>query len=478
VSATTPKTGIRTGREYLESLAGERQVWLEGKRVENVVEHPAFAGAAQSVAEMYDLQHVEGNGLAVPGPNGGLVSFGYEVPRWPGDLRRRRTAVELLSRRTGGMMGRLPEYGTAFAISLLSIAEDFGPEHAARVESWFAQCRDTDVCLITSFVDPQVDKTKPAFDSGLLRVVSDTPDGVVLSGCKSVATLGPLSNEFMIITAPRQFAADGEVIYVSIPTDSPGLRFYCRRAFRVDRSPDDHPLAARFDEPDAWALFDEVFVPRERIFLAGTADVTKVAALFRNVLPWPHYHNLARMSVKAKLLAGVCSLIAEHLNTWRFPQVRESVGQVIEYAVTVDAYLRAAEEDCTYTPRGFAMPNLTVLSVAKLFAVQNYPRMLEILRELSGQGIIMAPTQSDFASEIGPDLERYFSTDDVTAGDRARLFNLAWDLACDSFAGRQVLFELFNAGGISLSRLGVANSADRSTYVALAKELAGIGPDT
>jgi 4-hydroxyphenylacetate 3-monooxygenase len=477
MTATMPGIGIRTGREYLESLADDRRVWIGGQVVENVVDHPAFAGAAHSVAALYDLQHDPGNGLAVPGPNGGLVSFGYEVPRSSADLRRRRLAVEQLSRRTGGTMGRLPEYGTAFAIGLLSIANEFGPEHAERIETWFARCRDTDVCLVTSFVDPQVDKSKPAIDSGLLRVVSDTPDGVVLSGCKSVATLGPLSNEFLIITAPRQFATDGEVVYVSIPADAPGLRFYCRRPFQTGRSREDHPLAARFDEPDAWALFDEVFVPRERIFLAGSADIIKVAGFFREILSWPWYHNLSRLSVKAKLLAGVCSLVTEYLNTWRFPQVQEQVGEAVEYAVTIDAYLRAAEEDCTFSERGFAVPNPTIMSVAKLFAVKNYPRMLEIVRELSGQGIIMAPTEADLASEIGPDLERYFRTDDVPAGDRARLFNLAWDLACDSFAGRQVLFELFNAGGLTVSKLGVANSVDRSEYVALAKELASIGLD-
>jgi aromatic ring hydroxylase len=477
VKATAGSTGIRSGREYLASLLDDRRVWISGEIVENVVEHPVFAGAARSVADLYDLQHIEGNGLAVPGPNGGLVSFGYEVPWSADDLRRRRRAVEHLARRTGGTMGRLPEYGTAFAIGLLSIADEFGPDHAERIESWFGRCRDTDVCLVTSFVDPQVDKSKPAIDSGLLRVVSEAPDGVVLSGCKSVATLGPLSNEFLIITAPRQFAADGEVVYVSVPADSPGLRFYCRRPFQTGRSSADHPLAARFDEPDAWALFDEVFVPRERIFLAGSADITKVAGFFREILSWPWYHNLARISVKAKLLAGVCSLVTDYLNTWRFPQVQEAVGEVVEYAVTIEAYLRAAEEDCAFSDRDFAVPNATVMSVAKLFAVKNYPRMLEILRELSGQGIIMAPTEADLASEIGSDIERYFGTEDVSARNRARLFNLAWDLACDSFGGRQLLFELFNAGGLTVSKLGVANSVDRSEYVALAKELARIEPD-
>jgi aromatic ring hydroxylase len=101
--------------------------------------------------------------------------------------------------------------------------------------------------------------------------------------------------------------------------------------------------------------------------------------------------------------------------------------------------------------------------------------MLEIVRELAGQGIIMAPRSVDLEQEeIGPAVRSYYDSHGFDPDDRIRLFRLAWDLACDSFAGRQALFELFNAGGLSMSKLGIATRTDKSVYVEVAKRLAGL----
>ena len=478
--------GIRTGQDYRDSIRDGREVWIAGERVDDVTEHPAFARTVDSVAAIYDLQHREDrqDALTMVSPaTGDRVSRAYKIPASTNDLIERRELVEQVARTTGGTMGRLPEYGAAFALGLLNLSKEFGrvqPGSESNIETWFERCQEGDVSLATSFVDPQVDRSKSAEEVGLLRIVEHRPDGIVITGCKSVATFGPLCNEFLIITAPRRFNSADEVLYLSVPASSEGLRFFCRSPLGINTSRFDGPLSSRFDEPDAWALFDNVFVPADRVFLAGGADFSKVAGYFGQILGWPWYHNLIRISVKADLLAGVCTLLTEYLNTWQYPQVQESVSETIEYAETIRAFLRAAEEDCVITAGGIAMPNPSTITVAKLFAVKGYPRLLEIVRELAGQGIIMAPAEANLDNpELGPLLRPYFTAYEVDAVDRIRLFRLAWDLACDSFAGRQTLFELFNAGGLTVSRLGVANGVDKTRYVELAKQLAGIGePET
>jgi aromatic ring hydroxylase len=470
--------GIRTGRDYIESIRDGREVWISGERVEDVPSHPAFAGAVQSVAAAYDLQHDPEyqSILTWPSPaSGELVPLTFKPPTSREDLVARRAMVDLYARQTGGTMGRLPEYGGAFAVGLYSLAAELGPENEARVKNWFDQCRERDVCLVTSFVDPQVDRSRPAEETGLLHLVEERKDGIVISGCKSVATLGPAANEFMIITAPRRFSSADEIVYVAVPADSPGLKFFCREPFAPGRKQQDAPLSSRFDELDAWALFDKVFVPYERVFVSKDIDMSKVPGLFARILAWPWYHNLVRVSVKAELIAGVATLLAEYLNTWQFPQVQEEIAEIYEYAHAVGAFLRAGEAECITTAGGFVAPNPSYMSVGKVFSVQGYPRMLEIVRELAGQGIIMAPRSIDLDQpEIGPIVRSYYEAHGVAADDRIKLFRLAWDLACDSFAGRQALFELFNAGGLAVSKLGIATGVDKTRYLELAKRLAGI----
>jgi 4-hydroxyphenylacetate 3-monooxygenase len=74
-----------------------------------------------------------------------------------------------------------------------------------------------------------------------------------------------------------------------------------------------------------------------------------------------------------------------------------------------------------------------------------YPRMVEILQLLGSSSFMIIPSESDFASPVAGDIERYLATDAATARERVRLFRLAWDIACSAFGGRQVLYERFFA---------------------------------
>src|SRR5260221_14111555 len=118
-------SGVRTGKDYIESIRDGREVWVSGERVEDVPSHPAFAGAVQSVAAAYALQRDPAyrDRLTWASPTSGEpVGLTFKPPTSREDLIERRAMVDLYSRQTGGTMGRLPEYGGAFAIGLLSLA--------------------------------------------------------------------------------------------------------------------------------------------------------------------------------------------------------------------------------------------------------------------------------------------------------------------------------------------------------------------
>jgi len=111
----------------------------------------------------------------------------------------------------------------------------------------------------------------------------------------------------------------------------------------------------------------------------------------------------------------------------------------------------------------------------RIFSIERYPHMLQIIRDLCGSGILMAPGQADlYHPEIGPQLHRYVVGQDEGSLERYRLLKLAWEYACDSFGARQLLHEMYNVGSLATNKQRFASSYDAQPFIAQAKALAGI----
>src|ERR1051325_7118180 len=112
---------IRTGAQYVESLRDGREVWVSGAKADDVPSHPAFAGVVQSFAAAYDLQRAPEHEdvLTEQAPDGdGRVSLAFRPPRTAADLTARRRMAETFHRQSGGIVGRLPEYGSSVGVGL------------------------------------------------------------------------------------------------------------------------------------------------------------------------------------------------------------------------------------------------------------------------------------------------------------------------------------------------------------------------
>jgi aromatic ring hydroxylase len=431
---------------------------------------------------VYDLQHDPAlrDLLTMPSPTSGQpVSLAYLLPRSTDDLLRRRAMIEYLVRRTGGTTGRLPEYmatilmGLYNARDLLTLADAV---YATRVESYFEHCRENDVCLTHGFADPQRDRSQPPDAFEPLHVVERRSDGIVIRGAKAVATLAPYANDYFGLTAHRPDLRPEEVIIFATPVAAPGLRIICRESF-THASAEDHPLSAVYDEMDAWMVFDDVFIPRERVFFLDGVDLNpKIFGAVPSA--WAFYHILIRQTVKAEVLAGICVAIADYLGISDQPQAQSTIAEAIGYLETLRAFVFAAERQPNYSSFGLAIPNPTQTILGRIHAIEHHPRILQLIRELCGTGLLMAPTPADLSHpELGPLVARYLAGKDSRAPDRFRLMKLAWEYAGDSFGSRQLLFEMYNAGTLPINRARILNTYDTATLAQLAKNLAGVPPE-
>ncbi len=280
---------IRTGAEYLEGLHDNREIWLGGERVADVTAHPLLANMAHSVAEYYDFQHRPENRAAMTyqTASGDMANLSFLEPRSVADLRRRNDAMRRWAEVHCGFMGRSPDYMNICVMALGTHADYFAQDDARfgdNVRRYYELCREQDWCLTHTLVPIQTGRATPLREQPPhvhLSVVEESTDGVIVKGARMLATLAPFSDELINFAQPRLTHPDEDIyaLAFAIPVATPGLRFICRDAYDRQSSRFDRPLSSRFDEMDAIAIFDNVLIPWERLFIYRNME------LHNNIVP-------------------------------------------------------------------------------------------------------------------------------------------------------------------------------------------------
>ena len=128
---------IRTGREFIDGLRDEREVYYDGKRVDDVTTFPAFRASVASLASLYDLQHEPENLelMSVESPALGRIARAFEFPRCVADLAAKRETYARFARATCGMMGRSPDFLNAMLAALAAKRSFFAEQSEARAEA-------------------------------------------------------------------------------------------------------------------------------------------------------------------------------------------------------------------------------------------------------------------------------------------------------------------------------------------------------
>ena len=452
----------RTGAQYIQGLKERNlEVWIDGQKVTDVTTFPGFRNGIRTMAALYDLQHapIVGEEMTYVSPTtGDPVGLSFLTPREKGDLERRSGMVRHWAEASAGMMGRTPDYVN---VSLMAMSEAEGffaegrPEFAHNMRRYFEHIRENDLVLTHSLDNFQRNRSplpehRALFEERMLHVRKETDAGIIVRGCRRLATLGPISDEVAVYPiAPQQPTQHPErhALAFSIPNDTPGLKFVCRESFDYGRSHFDHPLGSRFEEMDATVLFHDVLIPWERVFLYGDVGLCDRLTRDTSFLAHGDHQAVMRQIVKSEFLLGLASLMTQTLGNDDQPHVQERLGEMAMYLEVMKGGLRAAEADAEVDQWGvLTPPYVKVASVRTLYARIFNPRMIEIIQLLGSSSLMALPVQADFESALRPALDKYMATDTADAVERARLFHLAWDVSCSAFGARQMHYERHFAG--------------------------------
>jgi len=469
----------RTGQEYINGLKEHpREVWIDGERVEDVTTHPALRNGVKSVAALYDMQHDpelrEEMTYASP-TTGDPVGLSFMIPQTVEDLERRRNMMTRWAWASCGMMGRSPDFLNVIFAAWAGASDFFAqdrPEFKQNVSNYYEYIRENDLTLTHALLNLQRRRGASATDivseEVALTVVKETGAGVVLRGSRLLATLGPISDELAIYHAGNHRMdeeAQRQSFALSIPCDTPGLRFLCRESFDVGRSHFNHPLGSRFEEMDATIFFDDVLVPWDRVFLLGNVDMCNRIGSATQSQGHSGHQVLTRCMVKAEFILGLADLMVETLGSGTVPHVQEQVAELITQRDILKACLRASEADAAPNQWGVMSPATAPLQDGRAqFGRTMYPRMVEIIQLLGTSSLMALPSEADFDAPFAPQLNQYLATDTSNARDRTKLFHLAWDASCSSFSGRQVLYERMFGGNPLRNAMTLFNTYDKEPF--------------
>ncbi|WP_322886810.1 4-hydroxyphenylacetate 3-hydroxylase N-terminal domain-containing protein (plasmid) [Sinorhizobium medicae] len=475
--------GALNGARYMASLSDDREVWLDGERV-NVSTDPAFEGMRNELARLYDQQHQNGTEeimTFVSPESGKRVSCSYLLPRTPDDLVKRRRNTEHWSRETWGQMARIPDFMASVVVGFYDFRDRLAsvdPQFGQNVIDYYAYCRDADLAVTHSIVDPQIDRSStPLVDADLaLQVVKETSAGIVVRGAKQLATLAPFAHELLVYLS-ASYAQRGKrelVSWFAIPLATPGLKVLCREPFSLHRSGHGHPFARRFDEQDALVIFDDVLVPWNRVFLLYDGDVASRGLASINA--WSLYASQVRFHQKLLTFVAAATLMAKSIGVDEFRNIRENLGELVMYAEIVRLGLRGMEADARRTDGGLWAPGSDL--ALSCFAAQIAPRLQEILRRIGASGLIMQPSEADLRqSALRPFLDRYMRGKAVNVVEKSRLFRLAWDLVGDGSAVRQDLYERWHRGDVARNRTNLFLTFDQTSTVERMLDVIRTDPD-
>ncbi len=273
---------LMTGAEYRESLRACRPVvFVDGRRVDSVVDEPALRPGVNAVAFTYDAAHDPSLAplmTAVQASSGRTVNRMVHLGASAGDLLNKLEAVRRLCQETGCAQRYLTHDALQAIAQLAARLDDAGGsrEHRERFLAYLHRVQDEDLTLGVAMTDAKGDRSRrphqQANPDSYVHIVERNARGIVISGAKAIVTGAPYMHELLVMPCRNMGAEDADfAVCCAVPIDAPGLTIVARPAGRPGDKLEhgDALFSRRYGQSTGVCLFDRVFVPWDRVFLAG-----------------------------------------------------------------------------------------------------------------------------------------------------------------------------------------------------------------
>ena len=271
-----------------------------GKRVENVVDDPIIRPSMNAVAATYELAHkpeYEEIMTAKSHLTGKKINRFTHIHQSVDDLVKKSKMGRLMGSLTACCFQRCVGMDALNALSITTHAIDakYGTEYNKRFLKYLEYVQENDLICDGAMTDPKGDRSLPpnkqADPDIFLHVVEERPDGIVVSGAKAHQTGAVNSHEIIVMPTITMREEDKDyAVSFALPSDAEGITYIMGR-----QSCDTRKLEGMtfdrgnmfFGGHEALVVFDDVFVPWERVFMYKEYEFTSHARGELRLLPPP-----------------------------------------------------------------------------------------------------------------------------------------------------------------------------------------------
>jgi aromatic ring hydroxylase len=473
---------MRNGDQYRESLRDGREVYIHGEHVDDVTTHPSLRKAIDHGAIDYELDQQPSlrDLLVTRSPRtGNEIRRYFEVPRSAEDLLRRQELIETTTRHGGSVVLFMKEIGTdalnALNMVCPKIDEKHGTEYSARVSKYWQFLEEDDLSMAGAVTDVKGDrKLRPSQQEMpyyYLKVVERRPDGVIVRGAKVHTTSAPITNELIVLPTRAMTEMDRDYsIAFGIPVNTKGVKIISRPE-RGDLGVFDYPLSSRHVTLEAMTIFDDVFVPRERIFMDGEWEFAgELANCFAT---WHRFTGISYKYPFAEMMIGAAGLVSDYNGVPSASHIQDRMTDLVIYAQCIKTFGRAAAMECLITEKGVAYPNPLLCNIGKYLFAAGYHTSMKALQEVAGGLPATGPTEADCKNPAtGPFIERYLGgRKGADALSRLKVMKLVRDMGGTEGAGEWYVGTVHGEGSLQAQRLSISREFDVKKCVDYVKDL-------
>ncbi len=380
--------------------------------------------------------------VAGPDLNGDDCHVFWHMATGVDDLLQNLNAARLLAERSP--LSGYASIGRDELQALLIVSQDIdaakGTDYHARVTEYVKRFQRDQVMTAAAVTDVKGDRSKRPGQQDdpdmYVHVVERNDEGIVVRGAKA-HTSGSVGAEELIVI-PTRALVEGEEDYAvsfAVPVDAPGLRMVARGlSMAHDDDEFEVPISAHDDLVETLTIFDDVFIPYERVFLLGEYEYAgAIANTFASV---NRQGYLGTEVGKIRLFVGAAQRIAELNGVAHVAHIRDKVAQLIRLERTIWALGLGSSIEST-SVNGYQVPDAVQTNAGKLACMEGHYLATRLLLEIAGGAVVTAPFIEDLRSDaMSGDVEKYFrGAEPGSAWERLRLLKFIRDIAASEYGG-------------------------------------------